>query len=228
MPTRRAILTWIQAVCLVCVAMSSTGCNAVLLMGWLIGGPPQTDPDFHIRTKHEITDKKNKPVLVVCFAPPELKWDNADVDHNLARHIAAQLREKKIPVIDTDKVHAWTDKNPNWSKPAEIGAEFDAGYVIYVDLRQFSLFEERSAELYRGRADLTVEVIDMDEGKNSSSIYSKSIHSMFPTTIGVSVDDYEYNTWKKMYLSALSGEIGRLFYPEPTGAAMPNSALPPG
>src|SRR5437870_2343834 len=92
-----------------CLLLStSSGCNAVLALGYLIGGPPSIEPDFDKQTNKSLAGK-NKTVLVLCYAPTELKWDNDAVDYELGKHLAYQLNAHKIKVIDPDRVHAWLD-----------------------------------------------------------------------------------------------------------------------
>jgi hypothetical protein len=207
------------------LAISQSGCNAVLLLGYFLGGPPMIEPDFHIQTAQKLQGK-NKTTLVMCYAPTELKWDNDAVDYELAKHVAYRLNENDVHVIDPDRVHAWLDKNKDWHKAAEVGAEFKVDYIVHIDLKDYSLFEEHSADLYRGRADAMVTVIKMDEDKKDGNvIYSKEIVSRFPTRAPVSVYAQSYDQFKKLYLSTLAQEVGKLFYETENGGDIPNSLL---
>jgi hypothetical protein len=215
---------WSAAVALV-LASQLSGCQAVILLGYLIGGPPSTDPDFHIKTKQTLAGK-NKITLVYCYAPKELKWDNEAVDYELAKHIAYQLNAKKIKVVDPDRVQAWLDKHDKWKKTAEIGAAFKADYIVHVDVKDYSLFEANSSNLYRGRADCIVNVVKMDDDKKDGQvIYTIPIKSNFPTRAPVDSNAMAFSEFKKRYLSALSDEIGRLFYSSETGDDIPYGML---
>lgn len=215
----------LQLAILLVGAGSMTGCNAVILLGYLIGGPPSIEPDFHKQTNLSLTGK-NTTVMVMCYAPTELRWDNDAVDYELAKHVAVRLNMNKIKVIDPDRVHAWLDKNKDWQKAAEVGAEFKVDYIIHIDLKDYSLFEEHSSDLYRGRADALITVVKMDEDKKDGNvIYSKDLVSRFPTKTPASVYQYSYANFKKMYLSTLSNEIGVLFYESFAGDDYVNTAL---
>lgn len=217
--------------------MCATGCNIVMLLGYLIGGPPSIEPDFEVKTEESLRDK-GVTVLVLCYAPTELKWDNEAVDEELARMVAGQLSRNKIKVIDPDRVKAWLDKHPDWDKPSEVGAAFGVDYVVYIDLHQYGLFEENSNSLYRGRADLIVSVIKMDEvdkkdrldedviaTRDGESVYSKNVVSRYPEATPVSADQYPYASFKKMYLLRLSDQIGQLFYESYAGDDIPHRVL---
>jgi hypothetical protein len=220
---QRSRLWRVMAACL--LASQLSGCQAVILLGYLIGGPPSTDPDFHVKTKQTLAGK-NKITLVYCYAPKELKWDNEAVDYELAKHIAYQLNSKKIKVVDPDRVQAWLDKHDKWKKVSEIGTVFKADYIVHVDVKDYSLFEANSSNLYRGRADCIVNVVKMDEDKKDGTvIYTIPIKSNFPTRAPVDSNAMAFPEFKKRYLSALSDEVGRLFYPSETGDDIPYGML---
>lgn len=212
------------AVVLCCTAFSCTGCNVVLGLGYLIGGPPMLDPDFHKRTNKFLEDSK-KPTVIVCFAPEQIRLEHPAVDYELSRYIAMQLMQKNITCVDPDRVRSWMDKNPNWSHAYEIGDAMGAGYVVHVDLRSYSLLEEHSADLYRGRANLVVSVWEMGENGKGKEIYNQPHESQFPLAAPVSADMFPMNEFKLRYLTRLSAEVGKLFYPVPTGEEIPNRAL---
>jgi hypothetical protein len=216
---------WQLAVALA-VTLPHAGCQAVVLLGYLIGGPPTTDPDFHQKTKQTLADK-TKVVLVYCYAAKELKWDNESVDYDLAKHVAHRLNNNKIKVIDPDLVYDWLDKNDKWRKTSEIGKHFRVDYVVHIDLKDYSLYEPNSSNLYRGRADIIVNVVRMDEDKRDGNvIYTAPVKSFFPTRSPVDSNIMSYAEFKKHYLSALSDEIGKLFYPKETGDDIPNGVMP--
>jgi hypothetical protein len=207
------------------LAGSQAGCNAVLLLGYLIGGPPSIEPDFHKQTGESLAGR-DKTVLVMVYAPIELRYDNDSVDYDLAKHTATRLMMNKIKVVDPDRVHSYLDTHKDWDKASEVGAEFQVDYVVHVDLKDYSLFEEHSSDLYRGRADAVVHVIKMDKDKKDGNvIYSKELVSRFPKAGAESAYSISYANFKKLYLSTLSDEIGVLFYESFAGDDIPRTAL---
>lgn len=204
------------------LAIVQSGCQGVMLLGYLIGGPPMTDPDFHHRTNKESLAGKNKSTVVYCYAAKELKWDNEAVDYEIAKHVAYRLMSKDIKVVDPDRVQAWLDKNDKWRKTAEIGKAFKADYVVHIDVKDFSLFEANAQNLYRGRADIIINVVKMDDDKKDGNvIYTNPLKSFFPLRAAVDSNQMSFAEFKKHYLSALSDEIGKLFYSVATGDDIP-------
>lgn len=216
----RHVIARLAAVALLALGLS--GCQTVMMLGYLIGGPPSSDPDFHVKTKRSL-DKKGTTVLVYCYAPKELKWDNEKIDYDVAKHLAHQLMNRKIAVIDPDRVYDWLDKHDKWKKTSELGRAFKVDYVIHVDLKEYSLFEPRSSNLYRGHADVQVNVVKMDDDRRDGNvIYTNAVKSHYPTRGPVDQNQMSFAEFKKRYLSALSYEIGTLFFSTETGDEIPN------
>jgi hypothetical protein len=217
-PTRgpaRRILT--VACCALSLALSS-GCAQFVLLSYLIGGPPSIEPDFDAETGLSMTGT-SKTVAVVCYAPTELKWNFPNIDDEVAAQVTYRLFSNKVKVIEPDYIRAWVDENPDWEVAADIGEQFEADYVIEIELESFSLFEENSTTLYRGRTSGFVHVSDMSAG--GERIFSKEIDFAFPTRVPRSAYDQSLITFKREYLSRLSEKIGFMFYESYTGDQIP-------
>jgi hypothetical protein len=214
---RAWLYVWVAATSVVL-----SGCSQFILLGYLLGGPPSIEPDFDLMTKKSMT-AKDDTVVVVCYAPTELKWDFDEVDQEITKHVSNRLFLHKIKVVDPNRVRDWLDKHEDWDKPEEIGAAFHTKYVVYIDLHKYSLYEEHSANLYRGRAEALVSVFEMDESGEGEKIYTKDLTSFYPLAAPRSTSEVSYGHFKKEYLSRLSEEIGRLFYEHYNGDDMPDT-----
>jgi hypothetical protein len=182
-----------------------------MIFGYLLGGPPSVEPQFDKETKECMTDKDVR-VAVVCFAPKDIKYNFESIDYELAQYVAFQLHAHKIKVVPPDMVKGWLEENKDWDKPEEIGAYFKTTYVIYIDLNEFSLYEEGSPNLYRGRAEGIVSVWKMDDDDHAEKIFNAEKTSKFPMHQPIPSGDKTYSTFKSEYLTRLSEEIGRFFY----------------
>ena len=136
---RRAALCGL-ALALTALGLVASGCNYVVLAGYLIGGPPSIEPDFDAMTGKSMTDH-NVKVVVVCYAPKKLQLKYPRVHKELEKYVATKLTMHHVKVAPPDLVRAWIDQNPEWDKAEEIGAAFDATYVVYIDLNSYSLYE---------------------------------------------------------------------------------------
>ena len=145
------------------------------------------------------------------------------IDKEIAKYVSYRMVEHKIRTVNPDRVNDWLDRNDDWDKPEEIGAALGATYVVYIDLNDFSLYEENSHNLYRGRADIMVNVIKIDPDGTGDEIYSKEHISRFPLAVPRSTYDVTYSNFKRQYLARLSEEIGRLFYEHYNGDDIPDA-----
>ncbi|MEP3480468.1 MAG: hypothetical protein ABJZ55_14550 [Fuerstiella sp.] len=192
------------------------GCNYFIALGYLIGGPPQIEPLFEKETKKSFTDRDIQ-VAVVCYAPDDLKKFHDDIDQLLAQRLSALLYKNEIKIISPEAVNAWMVKNPDWDSATEIGAEFDVNYVVYVDISTFSLYEQDSTSLFRGRCDTVVAVYEMETDGDGRRIWDKDISSVFPKIVPRSASDVSYDTFRNEYFFRLADDIGRMFYPHRNG-----------
>lgn len=198
------------------------GCNYFIALGYLIGGPPQIEPLFEKETKKSLTDRDIQ-VAVVCYAPDDLKKFHDNIDQMLAQRLSALLFKSQIKVIAPERVNAWMVKNPDWDSATEIGAEFDVNYVVYVDISSFSLYEQDSTSLFRGRCDTIVAVYEMETDGDGRRIWDKDISSVFPKMVPRSASDVSYDTFRNEYFFRLADDIGRMFYPHRNGDDIPNA-----
>lgn len=210
-----------QLLLIALMAGTLTGCNYLLFAGYLIGGPPSIEPEFDSETGLSMT-AKDVTVAIICYAPKDVKWDFADIDHDLAKKVAYRMFQKGITVIDPDRVRAWLDQNPNWDSPDQIGAAFGATYVVHIEVNDFSLYEKNSSDLFRGRSDVLVNVWQMD-GEFGEQIFSRDVESIYPRAVPRSTYDTKYTTFKREYTDLLSHDIGKLFYETYNGEDIHNA-----
>lgn len=200
------------------------GClNQILMLGYLIGGPPSIEPDFDATTEKSFTGK-GKKVVVMCYASDSVKWDYSKIDRELATYVCHRLKDHKVHVIDPDAVNGWIDQNPDWTKPEELGVDAEADFVVYIEIEEFSLYEEHSSNLYRGRTKAVVNVYEM-EGDAGELIYSKELDSKYPLHQPVATSERPEYSFKQLYMARLSEEVGRLFYEHYAGDDIPDGAL---
>lgn len=220
-PAARRLVTVLSAAVLL---LTCSGCNWFILLGYLIGGPPQIQPVFEQQTKKSLTDH-NVKVVVVCYAEDDLRYQYDSIDHRIAARVASLLAHNKVDVVSPDLVRLWLEENQNWDSPEEVGSHFDATFVVYVDVGHFSLYEEdSSAALFRGRCEAIVSVYEMDAGRTSGSrIFSRDLTSVFPLQIPRSATEVSYETFSNEYFWRLGDEIGRMFYPYLNGDDIPHA-----
>lgn len=202
--------------------LSLCGCNYFILLGYLIGGPPQLEPLFEKETGKSFTDR-NVRVAVMAYAPDELTKFHDQIDRTLMYRLSALLMANQIEIANTDAILQEMTNNPDWDSPVEIAAEFDVNYVVYVDMSEFSLYEKDSTSLFRGRCEAIVSVYEMATDGEGERIFTKDINSLFPIQVPRSASEVSYETFRNEYFFRLADEIGRLFYPYGNGDDIVNA-----
>ena len=206
-----------------------TGCNLFMVAAYLIAGPPSVEPDFEVATRTSLTDK-DVVVAVVCYAPDDLKSDigNETIDRDVARYVSQMLTAHKVVVRQPSQTAAWMARNPDWTETSEIGEAMQVTHVVYLDLHKFSLYEENSADLYRGRAEVIVTVTTAGAGDDATGewedVYNRDVVSRYPLAVPRSASAQGLEAFKKEYLTRLADDVGRLFYPHWNGDDMGDAA----
>jgi len=217
--TRRTSL-WLASAIVVTITIGLQGCAQFALLGLLIGGPPSIEPNFDAQTGESLKDDE-VTVAVVCYAPTELQYDYPKIDAEVSSAVAYRLAEHGINVVHPDYVKAWIDENADWELAEELGDALKATHVIDIELVDFSLYQENSHTLYRGRSEVYISVVEMQEDGSGEKIYSTELDSRFPTQVPRSTNDISYIQFKREYLSRLSELIGWEFYERYNGDMIP-------
>jgi hypothetical protein len=204
------------------VLLTSSGCNYIVMLGYLIGGPPSIEPDYDATTGLSMTDK-DIVVAVACFAPKEVLYSFSHVDREIAKLVAYRLHTHSIKTINPDMVQKWVDEHPDWDEADEIARGVGASHVIYIDLTSYTLYEENSHEMYRGRSEGIVTVYELDEDGEGEQVYSKEVISRYPLAMPRASSDISRSGFQGQYLARLSEEIGRLFYEYYNGDDIPDA-----
>ena len=199
------------------------GCNYLIPLAYFVGGPPSIEPDFDVQTKKSMTDK-DVSIVIIAYAPRDLKWTFPKIDAEISQYLAYRLTQKNMKVFTPDKVQAWLDEhNDDWDKPEEVGAAFKATYVVHLDIGRFSLYENDSTTLYRGKSEVYVSVYEMNPDGTGEKIYNKELRSHYPIHVPRSTSELSFTEFKKEYLARLSEELGWLFYEHYNGDNMPHA-----
>ena len=150
--------------------------------------------------------------VAVVTASDSSQFANPLAAQELSRKVGEILINKidDITLVRADKIEHWRDIN-GWDALdfRDIGEGVAADKVIGIELASLRLRD--GATLYRGRADVTVSVTDVATGKVE---YTKSFDEFtYPTIAGQYTSETTETKFRKLYLSMLAKEIGRVFHP---------------
>jgi len=161
-----------------------SGCSMFVMAGKALFGDPKVTSPFTAATGEKLTES-DEAVVIICSAPHRVTANFPSVQIDIVDRVSRDLETQGIRVVPPGDVATWFDDHGEWGDYSELAAEFDAGYVLHVDLRKVDHRVPESDNLMRGHAEGTLSVHKVD-GKKGSRIlpsslndHSASVRSMF-------------------------------------------------
>ncbi len=132
-------------------------------------------------------------LVIVPYAGTDILFSYPTVSIELSHEIVYALAS--VPALKTRvrqvehpvTVVKWQESNLDWANLSleEIGKRFHADAVLYVELQRYTMIEERSANLYRGRAVARVQVAR--PGADHNPVYETTVDVTYPPNRPVGV-----------------------------------------
>jgi hypothetical protein len=153
----------------------STGCDLGALAYFLM---PEAREPAKMRSLASVNAKKPTRVVIFTWAGLEMRSDFVNADRQLSEMLAAKLselakdNEEGLVIVPPRKVTEYKNSHPRWRELdlAEIGRQFSADYVIYLEFHSLSMYEPGMAnQLLRGRAQMTISLVDVHRPDDSPS-----------------------------------------------------------
>ena len=184
--------------------VASTGClSPIMSLTWLIKGPQVTPAKTNAL--------KGKRIAVICVSESVGYVPGSPAEH-LARKVELQLKQhvRKVKTISQDKVIDWIDQH-DWDSVdfREAGKGLDAELVVAIQMASFRLHDGQT--LFRGRADLRVQVLDMENG-GDVLLDENLFDIMFPKNGGQSTASTTEGRFRNAFTDVLAHRVARLFY----------------
>jgi hypothetical protein len=198
------------------------GCNPLTSMYFMmVGVENKVEPEFRLATAD-----KEVTVLILSYTAPDVQTDQVGVDRQLGTQIARQLQDRcqynkeKVKIVPIHKVEKFKADHPGWKTmgPAEFGRQFEADYVVDLEVAALSLYEPGSHHtLYKGRCKIDLNVIDLHKTQDGP-VFKKSFSSEYPRTRGPIpvADDNNPEKFRDMFVNRIASDICWLFTSHPS------------
>jgi hypothetical protein len=204
------------------VVVFSGGCNLGALTYFL--SPESLEPAI-LKQLASTDPKKDTRVVILTYTGLETRAEFIQADRQLTELLARQMTEmskgndEKLTVIPPRKVEAYKNSHPNWREDEleKIGKDLDADYVIYLEINSLSLYERRSTDLFRGRASISINLVDVRHPEDHippeqfSCVYPSGARG--PVPVGFDVQPMQF---RQDFLSNVAQRLARYFvrYPK--------------
>lgn len=143
-----------------------------------------------------------KKIVVLVTAAPAATTDFQSIDRDINRELVTVFRDriKKVEIVDTQKVRDWVAAHPTWTDAGEIAKAFEADFVVFFEIQNFSIRDPRSPQMLEGNAEVNFRVTEYahptddkgkpkkDAPKETNQVYEDSYKSTFPRNAPVAVD----------------------------------------
>jgi hypothetical protein len=213
---------WLLSI-LLGLSVLGLGCNVLSLPFFLFGPEPKVPPKMQLASE----DKKQKVRVVILTlggleTRPELSGTDRELTRKLAQHLLEGFKanEEKVAVVPPSKVDEFKADNPNWRTldfKTDIGKHFDADYVIVLEIRSLSLYQNGSGNtLFRGKANLGVSLINVFDPDEATK--QEEFSEQFPTENKgeIAVGDMTVIQFREQFIEYIANKLSWWFTAHPT------------
>lgn len=158
------------------VALGACGCH------WLYAyfAAPR-HPKETIKAEYAL---KAERLVIVTYAGAEILFNDAtaplEVSYDITNEILRSLSQSVKTIIRPEQVVHWQESTLEWPNMSlvDIAKTFKADTILYIELERYTLMEDRSANLFRGRVRARIQVAETAAPRNP--VYEATIETTFP------------------------------------------------
>jgi hypothetical protein len=182
---------------------------------------PEAREPAKLKELASVNPKKPARVVILTWAGLEMRSDFVNADRQLSEMLAARLtamateNKEGLFVVPPRKVNDYKNSHPRWRELdlADVGRQFGADYVIYLEFHSLSMYEPGMAnQLLRGRAQMTLTLVNVHRPDDSpaqmpySTVYPSEARG--PVQAGFDVQPMEF---RQQFLTHLAKNLSYCF-----------------
>lgn len=148
----------------------ATGCN-LLLPAAFVG-------DHRKKVLAEFDKLPRTRTAVLVWARAETRFDYPQIQFELSSYITEMLGaklnegESRLDLVDPRDIADFLQREPSAANsPSKVGKQFNADYVVFVELSRFQIRDADSPQLLRPRVEAAVSVHDIRANPDRTSRY---------------------------------------------------------
>ncbi len=206
----------------------SCGCSLFVMAGKALFGDPKVTSPFTAATGEKLTESEES-IVIICDAPHGVTAGFPSVQIDVLDRVSRNLESQGVRVVPPGDVASWYDDHGEWGDYSELANEFDAGYVLHINLREIDHRVPESANLMRGNAEghLTVYRVrkpkktslltgmsdDEPRGMTStSSVFDRDFKVEFPTSYPVPRETRSEEQFVQSFLDRVGLHLSQHLY----------------
>jgi len=161
-------LSWLAVVIL---AGGLVGCSEISYLGYLIAPGERTK-----KVPAEFDGLESRTVAIVVYSDVAVQYDYPYARLGVSMALSSELKKrvKDIKIVPPERVVAHQEQNLNWEsmERSRFGRAFDADYLLYVALDEYTMREPGSVNLFRGRIRAHAGLYDTSKPENQARVWS--------------------------------------------------------
>ncbi len=207
-----------RVILLVLVAsMALPGCSLGVMAGKLFFDDPKMKSVFRKNTGTDLT-KGEKTIVIACSTSHQILSKYPGIRIDIVDKMSRILKTRNVSIVPPDDVATWFDDHGEWGDFTELADEFDADYVMHIDLKSFAVVVPDSPNLLQGKTEGRVSMMEIKmagknkEKKKASVAVERSFSVMFPTTYPVPRESRSEEMFTENFLDRISAQLARMLY----------------
>jgi hypothetical protein len=139
---------------------------------------PENKTDPGMKRLASDDSKKEVRVAILAYSGPDAKLGIPQAGQRLSDTLARALRDgaeansERLTIVSPNKVEQFLNAHPSWhqSDLHEIGRHLKADYVIYLEIEQLTIMDDKSPGnlLYNAHAHVHVRLVDVNNPDEST------------------------------------------------------------
>jgi hypothetical protein len=192
---------------LVSVALAcllNSGCNPLSLIYFLFLLPPP-------KVEAAYSGLEKQKVVVLTHVGRSVQFDFTGLDNDLVKGVVRELRENVhgIKLVELNEVRQWRDEHTDYEL-TDVGRQFKANRVLYIEIEKFTLYEEQSSQLFRGAAKIRIQVADMQ--KDGEIVFDQHLEPLFPGVRPIPASDMSVDKFRSLFVKFLTRQVAHHFF----------------
>lgn len=192
------------AIALGFACLINSGCNPFTALYFLFLLPPPKIEAAYDGLAHQ-------KVVVLAHVGRGAQFVHPGLENDLVKGVARELRENVsgIKVVDISAVRQWKDEHSDYEL-TDVGREFHATRVLYLEVESFTLHEHQSSTLFRGTSKIRVQVADVE--KDGDVVFDTHVEPVFPGSRPIPTSDMSQDKFRAMFLKYLARQLAHQFF----------------
>ena len=203
---KQSFKRYVLAGVLLTAVLSAVGCQIFAIPF------AERDPKRKVAAEYHLTAER---LLIFPYVSYDISYDYPAMSLDLMQQVMLRLSKDDIKgVIDPREVMAFQQNNLDWqSMPVErLGRLFNADKVLYLEVSSFTLMELQSANLYRGRGEVTIQVVEVPPSGEATVPYEGSVSLVLPPDRPIGTSEISAVGMYQATLIKLAERVALKFY----------------